>query len=476
MNPLFKIIPLILFHFCFNTELLAQKYGNNWCFGDSLMLNFNSCVPVVSSSSNEGFEGCSTISDSLGNLLFYTNSVKVWNKNHNLMQNGILMNTVGTISQVLIIPKPLSIKDYYVFTVQVQASPFSPKFQYHEIDMNLNSGLGAVTNKNIIIDTTAITEQIAATWHSNGVDIWVMVHEYGTSNFKAYLVTSTGISFSPIISSIGSIHSSCFSNINARGNIKFSPDGTKLAFNANGWGANIASNLLETFDFDNSTGIVSNQIKLPFLRGEFGLSFSPDNSKLYCTTWNASGNTIDSNYLYQFDLSSGDSNTIVNSRQVIHSTTLSEVFGSIKIGPDGKIYVARAFDNYIGVINNPNQAGASCNYNHSGIDLNEKECQHGLNNYIEYTSYCNPVSILKEIRETNLIKILPNPYSNHFSIEGLNNPYDLNIYNAMGQLLYQENNIFEISKRVVADCFSNGLLFIRIKSENEFFNYKLLKK
>lgn len=382
-----KILILGLTMFCFVTVTQGQKYGNVWQFGNQVGLDFNGCNPVVIEGNNSGFEGCSTIADSTGQLLFYTNSDKVWDKLHNLMPNGNLIVTGGSLSQVIIIPNHLSVDLYYIITTDIQANG-NLSFQYHVVDMTLNGGLGDVLSSNNILSNQNVTEQIAATYHSNGIDIWLMTHEYGTSNFLAFLVTSTGISTTPTISNIGPAHVACTSNINARGEIKFSPDGNKLAFNGNGIGGNDPSNILALFDFDNNTGMVSNPINLPFSRGEFGLSFSPDNSKLYGSTWKAFNFTLsDYNYLYQFDLTSGIPSTIVNSRQVIDSTQVGSNYGTLKIGPDGKIYVRYTNSSYLGVINSPNLSGAGCNYVQNGIFIGNQTSQYGLNNYIEYVEY-----------------------------------------------------------------------------------------
>ncbi|HYV90675.1 MAG TPA: hypothetical protein VE978_02790 [Chitinophagales bacterium] len=67
----------------------SQKQDYNWCFGDSCGINFNDSTGAffLSSSSFDtsyitGLENTASISDSLGNLLFYTNGSIVWDRNH----------------------------------------------------------------------------------------------------------------------------------------------------------------------------------------------------------------------------------------------------------------------------------------------------------------------------------------------------------------------------------------------------------
>ena len=61
----------------------AQNEGNIWYFGTNAGLDFNSGSPVMLSDGMlDTFEGCATISDNNGDLLFYTDGMLVYNKNH----------------------------------------------------------------------------------------------------------------------------------------------------------------------------------------------------------------------------------------------------------------------------------------------------------------------------------------------------------------------------------------------------------
>jgi hypothetical protein len=461
---------LILFTVLFSMAIsYGQKYGNVWQFSDQVGLDFNNCTPVVISGGVLGFEGCSSIADSNGQLLFYTNSEKVWNRLHSVMSNGNLISMGSTLSQVIIIPKPLSTSLYYIITTKIQAQG-NLSLQYHIVDMNLNGGLGDVLSKNNIMSTLNITEQICATYHNNGDDIWLMTHEYGTSNFLAYLVTSSGISTIPVVSNVGPAHVSCNSNTNARGEIKFSPNGSKIAFNGNGVGGNDPSNILCVFDFDNTTGIVSNPLNLPYSRGDYGLSFSPDNSKLYGTTWKALNfGLTDYNYLYQFDLSSGNASTIINSKQIIDSLQFGGIYGTLKIGPDGKIYVRYINSSYLGVINSPNLAGAACGYVKNGFYIGSQTYQYGLNNYIEYTQYCNSTGLSIYNEKNNGISVFPNPFSSQTEIQSdffLHNA-SLTIFNYFGESVLEFQNICGQTFTFNRAYLANGIYFIRVTDENK---------
>ena len=96
-------------------------------------------------------EGVATISDNSGNLLFYTNGITVWNRNHLIMTNGSgLLGDFSSTQSAIIVQKPLSTNIYYIFTSDNDAGPDG--IRWSEVDMNLSSGLGAITtNKNIAL-------------------------------------------------------------------------------------------------------------------------------------------------------------------------------------------------------------------------------------------------------------------------------------------------------------------------------------
>ena len=114
-----RIILLISFVFLFNGFSFSQSQTNIWYFGKHAGLDFNSGKPVpLTDGQINSFEGCATMSDSLGNLLFYTDGMKIWNAEHEIMPNGeeILGDTSSTESAI-IIPQPGSLSKFYVITV-----------------------------------------------------------------------------------------------------------------------------------------------------------------------------------------------------------------------------------------------------------------------------------------------------------------------------------------------------------------------
>ncbi|MES2486749.1 MAG: hypothetical protein V4581_12485 [Bacteroidota bacterium] len=69
-------------------------------------MDFNSGAPVaITDGQMYVDEGCSTISDINGQMLFYTNGIQVWDRNHNVMPSGnnFMGNNSSTKSSVVIL-------------------------------------------------------------------------------------------------------------------------------------------------------------------------------------------------------------------------------------------------------------------------------------------------------------------------------------------------------------------------------------
>jgi hypothetical protein len=64
----------------------GQKEATIWYFGNKAGLDFNFSPPKAISNPNMNTsEGCSSISDRSGNILFYTDGKTVWNKLDTIM-------------------------------------------------------------------------------------------------------------------------------------------------------------------------------------------------------------------------------------------------------------------------------------------------------------------------------------------------------------------------------------------------------
>ncbi|MBJ7880952.1 hypothetical protein [Gelidibacter salicanalis] len=299
-----------LFVFLFYSSAFSQKESANWYFGDLAGLDFNSGAPVALTDGQLiTKEGCATISDPQGNLLFYTDGSIVWDRQHNVMKNGMgLLGHSSSTMSALIIPKPGNLNAYYIFTIDkpsyflTNGEPIDG-VNYSEVDMSLNNGYGGVVeaNKNVHLITYDIndpvqseyksSEKITAVTHSDGSTIWVITQFI--NKFYAFRVDDNGVNETPVISTVPQ---SVFprindigANISAIGYMKFSPDGKKLAIahSAISLGSPTTgtkrSGKVLLYDFNNTTGLISNQQTIISDTYPYGIEFSPNSKLLYTT-------------------------------------------------------------------------------------------------------------------------------------------------------------------------------------------------
>jgi len=449
---LMKIKLLTLVCICFVNIVSGQKETNIWYFGSQAGLDFNSGNPVALTNGvmNQS-EGCSSIADSNGNLLFYTDGITVWDRNHIQMPNGFgLSGGVSCTQSALIVPFPGNNLMYYIFTPEPYGS--SKNFSYSEVDMSLNSGNGDVTIKNNFL-IAPVTEKLTATRHSNNIDIWVMAHGDVINSFYAYLITASGIS-SPVISNAGTL-----STIDdGVGQMKFSPDGTKIAYTS--WG----SNFVDLFDFNSTTGNVTNEkyITIPpgVTYGGYGLEFSSSGNYLYCAG-------VQTRTLNQWDITSNSAAIINTTRQLIDSTT-TQIFGQLQLGPDGKIYVAKVGSGFLSAINNPELPGALCNYADSAVNLMSGHFSSlGLPNFI--TSYFLPTGISTNNAQQNQLSIYPNPADQYAMCNmqsAKNKNAELTVTDILGKIIFRK--IFSPPTsdfRLPTSNFGNGIYFLNVQTE-----------
>lgn len=401
----------LLFLLCLNgIYAFSQKESANWYFGNFAGINFNStnAVPLIDGKifSNEG---CSTISDGNGNLLFYTDGVTVWDRRHEVMPNGTgLFGHKSSTESSIIIPKPGSNSSFFIFTVDqpsyyLKSSSFIKGVCYSEIDLVLNGGFGDVVNavKNIPLVTYnenndfeseyKSSEKITAVSHSDGDSVWVITTFM--DRFYSFLVDVNGVNPIPVISrvnqTVAPIINESGANISAIGYLKASPNGKKLAvahssiLTGNPRKGHKKSGKVLLYNFNSTNGVVSDQIEILSGAYPYGVEFSPNSKLLYVTN-----NTFDkkddfiSGELFQYDLLSPN---ISASRLTLSSSGNSA--GALQLALNGKIYragyKATSSGLNISVINDPNIKGVHCNYSENSFYLGGSASELGLPLFVQ---------------------------------------------------------------------------------------------
>lgn len=353
----------------------AQGSSSRWYFSYGAGLTITSTTAVAASGGQitSTTSGCASIADTSGNLLFYTDGMTVWNQFHNAMPNGTGLLGNNSIQSALILQKPGSNNLYYLFTCEVGGA--NAGLRYSIVDMSLVSGTGSVTVKNAQLYNFAVGSNLAATRHCNGTDYWIVGS--GLTGVVSFSLTQNGVS--TVNLSNGSVAGSV--------SIKFSPNGKLLASVSNYTQvfSPTLRHVISINEFNTSTGLASvSSTNVAYVPNQ-STWFYPVN-KLYSCEFSPNGRylySVYTNALHQFDLCAPLYINFPNPLIAANTgTTETSAIGGLQLAPDGKIYVARTGQNYLGVINDPDMPGNACNYNSQGAALGTATCAISLPNLI----------------------------------------------------------------------------------------------
>ena len=359
----------------------AQKQANYWYFGSGVGLNFNQTPPqILNNNFANSQEGCASIADNNGNLLFYTNGLTIINRKHEVMLNGNgIRGDLSSTSNTIIIPLPGNDSIYYLFTVGA-TTQVAKGFRYTIINIKGDGGFGEVLQKNVYVEEAY--EKLAAVRHCNKKDVWITIRKWESDEFNTYLLTASGFNVNPVVSNTGFVVGGLANN--AIGSLKFSIDGSKLAaVHAT------ETDAVELMRFNNATGQITNPVIirpniLPHalsFTGVYGAEFSPNGNLLYISSNNS---VTDPCILYQFDITSFNQATIIATKQII-AAPKPWFAGALQTGPDMKIYLAAWKDTAVSVIENPDVYGAGCNFVFNKISFGNRPepVQFGLPSFVQ---------------------------------------------------------------------------------------------
>ncbi len=458
-----KIIITIFFG-CFFCTINAQKYDNIWLLGQDsptnpdyagAIMDFNGDSVEVYTFFQElfFFQTNASICDTAGNLLFYTNGLKVANALGEVMENGEGINPgayadshqdFGYILDqgAIAIPVPESDSLYYLIHADKVTTPnpygFHSKYVYYSlIDMSLNNGLGAVIQKNQIIREGAFEMgKLTVTHHANGVDWWLVFRRHGTNQYHRYLITANGISYQDYQIVGDSIPSP------AVGQAVFSPDGSKYVnlHLAEFPGENTYVNI---YDFDRCTGELFNPIQVTYIDSVWsgGVAISPNSRFLYVSSFKK---------VFQYDLwaaniSASKDTVAIYDGFTVTSPNLASTFSLAQLAPDGKIYITcNNSVPYLHVINYPDLPGDSCEVCQHCVELPTWNA-FSIPNFPNYRlgpteePCVTAVEAPEEVLLQEMVRVYPNPATDYLWVEALEHnaskPLRWSLYSATGQVV-----------------------------------------
>ena len=318
-----------------------------------------------------------SMSDSNGNLLFYSNGCYISNFEDEMIENGDSINagyvygvkcgekswgyTSGFQSGIAL-PVPDTQGVYIVFhkrIIYLSVAPYvlTDQLLYSVVDMNQNGGKGKVTAKNVVAvaDSAMGYGNMTAVRHANGRDWWVITSGFKNNNYYLLRVTKKGVA-EVTQQQIGEPTPE-----SAEGGEQsfFTPNGsTYIRFNV--------KNKLRIFDFDRATGILSHYRKINVDFGDLqivdgGCGISPSGRFLYISARKR---------VFQMDMQAAD---ISASQQFIaewdgYGDPIACDFGRIYSGPDCKLYISTGNDSRVlHVVHHPDEPDLACDLEQHGL-------------------------------------------------------------------------------------------------------------
>ena len=318
-------------------------------------------IPIESNRSNpiDSPEGVAMVFDPKGEVVLYTDGVKLYGKNDQVLPFLLpppntatsLPGTNTSTQSSLIVPKsncnecPHHL--YYVYTMNETTGRLS----YSIVDMRRNGGQGAVVENDIPV-SLASTEQIVGkkVEDEKSIAFFVYSQDKTTGVFKVLKIDSTGTTqiTQPIIP-ISQIP-------DESGYMKISPNGRKLATAYVKGG----KNYIEIYNIDMATGVLTFADSV--LLGAapptvYGVEFSQNGEILYTTLKGDPSAGIKS-YLYQLNLKLTPADNIGQQKKKIDESA-TYAFGALQMGPTnagtgGYIYMAVDGSTEISYLSEPN--------------------------------------------------------------------------------------------------------------------------
>jgi len=428
------------------------------------------------------------ICDKEGNLLMYSNGCSIADHTHHIMEGGDSINYGESwerfctakynsgypVSQnSLILPDPGNEDGYYLLhkRTELLKEPFlhtwTPGVSYSYVDMKANNGKGKVTEKNkLIFETSSLTQgYMTACKHENERDWWLIQVEEDTNVFFKILLTKDTI----MVVDSQSIGQFRFVEGTNQGQAVFTPDGSKwIAFNS--------IDKVIIYDFDRATGELSNLQRVnPQDSGLFvGIVVSPNSRFAY----------ISAKYdLYQIDLWEDDiQSSLVHIAHIdyFRDPSWPSTFSLAQLAPDCKIYiVSGGTNNYLHVINNPNEKGKACDFQQHSFYLPNRNYNGSLPNFphfrIDDEDICDStltwIPKIFWVGDKLDVKIYPNPVREKLTLQfatSITEELNYTIFSIQGvRVINGQLPMLKSEISIDVSFVKSGIYMLQITDENQ---------
>ena len=489
---------IILLYLLFSSSLKAQLHDAKWflCSGNNnsfsnILLEFDTFNPSPSIQITNTYiqmilENAS-ICNASGEFLFFTNGIKIFDKNFNFMTGGSLAPPLDTSSLAyglaqrqgcMFLPWPNDTNKYLLLhTTKEFSLPMSyagwipyhlPSHLYATVlDKGLNAGNGGIVSINQIILTDTLSNWgggLSVTKHANGRDWWILVKKHYNNKFYKFLFTPNGIQ------SMGIQLIGLDNQARLLDSYCFSPNGEILA-------GIIGGHEIALFNFDRCTGVLSN----------YQVLNNPNNANGGCEDLDFSSN---SRYLYtaerlrifQYDLLNINTPGAVQLTQVhvvdtqfvfsvcdsLNNFTTFYSFGQLALN-DKIYYPTNHSCNEFSYFESPDSAGLLSDFQYGGLNISSFHAS-AVPYFPNYRlgplagSPCDTLSVGIEEWQASQVLVFPNPTQNSINVRLGRTCEEIQckFYNMQGQLLFQEKRNFGNAFTLDIPKLSNGLYLLEI--------------
>ena len=441
-----------------------------------------------------------SICDEQGNLLFFTNGTRVYDKNLNFIPGAFLpppFDTAGVtqgLSQrqgCMYLPWPGDTNRYVLLHTTKELSlpsSYPGWIPYHlpthlymtTLDKTYNGGNGGIVSLSQVMlnDTLANTGGgMAVTKHANGRDWWILVKKHYRNKFYKFLLTPSGM-VSMGFQQIGLDYQPRLGELYI-----FTPNGETL-------GGTVEPHTLALFKFDRCTGNLSNHQLLnnPATNLYYceDLDFSPDSKVLYAN---------ERVKIFQYDLTGIDTPGVVQqTRALIADTAYTTLmcdtpgFYAKNFFPVGQLasngiiyYPSNIYCPELTFIEYPDSLGMASGFNYAGFNIINTNAT-AIPYFPNYRlgpitgSICDSLTSVYELQPQE-ISLYPNPATDQIQVSSSRSLSGtvITLFNVQGQQLLQQTpgfgNVFEVE---LPKSMGTGIYFLRIQAKEGVVTKKVV--
>lgn len=342
-----------------------------WYFGNGAGLDFGvsgTATPALTPATGvPSQEGTTVVTDAGGQLLFWSDGIKVLNRNHQVMPNGSGLTGNSSATQTVAAFPSLTQPGKYFVVSTTGASEVGGigRLVYSVVDMALNGGLGDVTaTKNVPLEpSNGASEQLTAIPNATGDGFWVVTAQASSPNVRAYLFDGDGPAdpdgAGPLAAGDSVVSVMPTPNYNEFGTLNLSPDLSTVLLATGSTSGNVSGvSRIRLMDFDATTGRFAQRFEwetpavIAGRNSMYSADFSPSGDYVYATR------IFTSSHLFRYTLAGAADGAAVKATEV----DLGEFHtagGQVKRGPDGRMYLAKRGAASLGVVADPDAADSN---------------------------------------------------------------------------------------------------------------------